>query len=155
MARKVLIPIEIAARLAALRGTRSWSAFVELLEAKLKPSQKSPLTFYFERNLRTLGLNEDQVCSLCKRHSTQSKPLVEVDYLELVLSFAKQEHINITEQELRERFVSAGFATTAPGCPSCLAYEGRTTSQDVLQLLIPELQDIWFKQLFRQHQDRR
>ena len=155
MARKVLIPIEIAARLEALRGTRSWSAFIELLEAKLKPSQKSPLAFYFEKNLRTLGLNEDQVCSLCKRHSTQPKPLVEVDYLELVLSFAKQEHINITEQELRERFVSAGLEATPRACPSCLAYEGRTTSEDVLQQLLPEIQDIWFKQLFQQRQDRR
>ena len=147
--KRLSLPAKAAEVLIALKGERSWDEFIATIEERLEKSGRGQLAIYFERNLKAMGLRIDQVCQICKRRTTQPQVLEETNYLKLTLDFAKQENINISEQELQVRFSIAGITPQAKGCPHCLAYEGYLTFESLLDSVLPEYSAAILKDIYQ------
>ena len=132
--RRLSMPAEAAERLLALKGSSSWEEFISEIEERLEKPGRGKLAIYFEKNLTAMDLHIDQVCQICKRHTTMPQVLKEVDYPYLLYSKfeALFKSANMGFDDVREFFVSQGLRQTTTACPFCQAYEGQIPATDIL-----------------------
>lgn len=132
--RRLNLPAELAERLEALRAGRSWEEFISEIEERLEKPGRGKLAIYFEKNLTAMNLNRDQVCQICKRHTTMPQVLKEVDYPYLLYSKFEDlfKSANMSLDDVREFFVSQNLKQTTTACSFCQAYEGQIPATDIL-----------------------